>query len=78
MDYNLFYHNNLVNNGQNVVIASGAVNYWDNGQEGNYWSDYATKYPNATEVGTSGIGNTPYVLDAGNSDQNPLLKPWTP
>jgi hypothetical protein len=28
----------------------------------NYWSDYATRYPNATEVGSSGIGNTPYVL----------------
>ena len=28
----------------------------------NYWSDYLTKYPNATEIDNSGIGNQPYVF----------------
>ena len=28
----------------------------------NYWSDYFTKYPNATEIDSTGIGNTPYVF----------------
>jgi parallel beta-helix repeat protein len=76
MNHNLLYHNNFVNNGQNTVMASGAINYWDNGQEGNYWSDYSTKYPNAVEANNSGIGNTPYVIDAKNSDHYPLLESW--
>lgn len=28
----------------------------------NYWSDYFTRYPNATEIDSTGIGNTPYVF----------------
>ena len=28
----------------------------------NYWNDYLTKYPNATEIDSSGVGNTPYVF----------------
>jgi hypothetical protein len=40
---------------------------------GNYWSDYRTKYPNATVVGSSGIWNRPYVIDANNTDNYPLV-----
>jgi len=39
---------------------------------GNYWSDYLTKYPNATFVDSSGVWNTPYVIDANNTDYYPL------
>jgi hypothetical protein len=28
----------------------------------NYWSDYLTIYPNATEIDNTGIGDTPYVF----------------
>jgi len=35
---NTFYHNNLINNSQNTFDDSS--NFWDNGQEGNYYSDY--------------------------------------
>ncbi len=45
----------------------------DNGVVGNYWSDYLARYPNATEVDSSGIGNTPYIIDANNVDHYPLL-----
>jgi parallel beta-helix repeat protein len=47
----------------------------------NYWSDYLTKYPNATEVDSSGIGNTPYVFDSFGlvsgilQDNHPLMNP---
>ena len=37
---------------------------WDNGYPsgGNYWSDYTVKYPNATEIGDTRIGDTPYFI----------------
>ena len=46
----------------------------------NYWSDYATKYPDAKEVGSSGIWDTPYyVSEVENSisliDHQPLVNP---
>ena len=41
---------------------AGFANYWDNGKEGNYWSDYLSKYPNATELDHSGIGEPPYAI----------------
>ena len=36
---------------------------WDNGTVGNYWSDYLTTYPNATELDHTGTGNTPYLIN---------------
>lgn len=49
----------------------------------NYWSDYLTKYPNATEIDNSGIGNQPYVYATVQNytqpiycqDNHPLMKP---
>jgi hypothetical protein len=35
---------------------------WDNGTVGNYWSDYLKVYPNASQIGHSGIGDTPYLI----------------
>jgi hypothetical protein len=48
---------------------------WDNGAKsgGNFWSDYLTKYPNATQVSTSGFGNTAYVINSSNKDDYPLM-----
>jgi len=43
---------------------------------GNYWSDYLAKYPNASEVGNTGIGDTPYVIDEDNVDHYPLMYPY--
>jgi len=72
---NVFYSNSFVDNDQSVQITS--TNYtesWDNGTVGNYWSDYTTKYPNATEVDNTGIWNTPYVIDTNNTDRYPRVK----
>ena len=81
---NLFYYNDFVNrvqvaaypqsSGDGTAIG-GAVEVWDNGTVGNYWSDYLTKYSNVTEIEGSGIGNTPYVIDAKNQDNYPLMAP---
>ena len=78
--HTMIYHNNFVSNFENVkiaVLASASGGYdwiWDSGSEGNYWNDYLTKYPNATEKNHSGVGNTPYVIDANNVDNYPLMR----
>jgi parallel beta-helix repeat protein len=84
---NTIYDNNFVNNTRPVSLLNETTsgNSWDNGSLGNYWSDYVTKYPNATEIGSTGIGNTPYVIDSNNIDliysnnidHYPLMKPVT-
>jgi nitrous oxidase accessory protein NosD len=49
---------------------------WDDGFVGNFWSDYQSKYPNASEIGNTGIGDTSYVIDSDNVDRYPLMCPW--
>jgi hypothetical protein len=64
VESNLFFHNAFVNNSKNFAVNWGitGINFFDNGVEGNYWDDYITKYPNATEIDNSGIGNIPYCV----------------
>jgi parallel beta-helix repeat protein len=71
-----FYDNNFVNCSLNVSYLNefykGPHYYsspqiiethnWDNGTQGNYWSDYQTKYPNAKEVNNTGTYDTPYTV----------------
>jgi hypothetical protein len=42
---------------------------WDNGKEGNFWSDY-----NGTDTNGDGIGDSPYIIDALNQDRYPLIQ----
>jgi parallel beta-helix repeat protein len=76
---NSIYHNNFINNSQiaypNRYYGTTSLNTWDDGYPsgGNYYSDYQTKYPNATMIDGSGIGDTPYVIDANNKDNYPLM-----
>jgi hypothetical protein len=60
------------------VNSYNSTNVWDNGYPsgGNYWSDYQTKYLNATEIDSSSIWNTPYVIDTNNTDFYPLMTPY--
>jgi parallel beta-helix repeat protein len=77
---NVFYHNNFIDNkvheglqvSMDKVYGLGLGNEWDNGEKGNYWSDYVTRYPNATEVDSSGVGDTPYIINENNQDNYPL------
>jgi parallel beta-helix repeat protein len=50
-----------------------STNTWSDDNLGNYWSDYQTKYPNATEVDSTGVGNIPYVINDNNTDPYPLM-----
>jgi nitrous oxidase accessory protein NosD len=78
---NTIFHNNFINNTRKVQMSSLLRNpypaVWDReyGVGGNYWSDYLSKYPNATEIDGSGLGDTPYVIDDCNQDNYPLMRP---
>jgi parallel beta-helix repeat protein len=80
---NGIYHNNIIDNWHQARTPyEGYYNRWDIGYPsgGNYWSDYtgvdlySGLYQN--ETGSDGIGDTPYVIDAYNQDNYPLMKPW--
>jgi hypothetical protein len=75
---NIFYKNNMLLDADNLYIfpLPNKHNFWDNGSVGNYWSDYAERYPNASEIGNTGVGDTPYVIDADNIDYHPLMYPY--
>ena len=72
-------NNTVVNNN-----LGGALEFLssDNTVDKNYWNDYLTKYPNATEIENTGIYNQPYVYSiVGTStpiiyqDKHPLTEP---
>ncbi len=83
---NIVYQNNLFDNAQNAnvehrypynvtnVVNGTTIVSWDNYSVGNYWGDYQSKYPNASEIDASGIGNTPYGIDENNTDHYPLIQ----
>jgi parallel beta-helix repeat protein len=77
---NTFYHNNFFDNQLNVYDSgrgskshARSSNVWDNGNEGNYWSDHS-----GPDANGDGIGGTPYVIDSNNQDRHPLMQPWEP
>jgi parallel beta-helix repeat protein len=72
---NSVIHHNTFDNAKQAIIqgSSSKSNSWDNGTEGNYWSDYQTKYPSAKEIADTGVWDTPYVIDDNNKDNYPLL-----
>jgi hypothetical protein len=46
------------------------MNYWDNGEQGNYWSDYI-----GSDNDSDGIGDAPYnILGGNNKDNYPLVE----
>ena len=78
---NLVFNNNLLSNTYQAA-TSAASGLWDDGypSAGNYWSDY-----NGTDIfsgafqiqkGSDGVGDTPYTIDANNTDRYPLIRPW--
>ena len=87
---NLILKNNFISNTEQIYdfgwegvdqifpgIPLPSENIWDNGYQtgGNYWSNYAEKYPDAKELENSGIWNTPYAIDELNKDNYPLKEP---
>ena len=73
-DYNLFYKNQFYNNYRHIKDA-GTLNYWDNGQIGNYWDDYV-----GTDIDDDGIGDSAYrgldnypIFEDGDDSAPPII-----
>ena len=73
--FNTITENNIMNGVSAFLVSNVTV-------DKNYWRFYLTEYPNATEVGNTGIGNQPYVYWIVETstpliyqDNHPLMKP---
>lgn len=78
--FNNISGNNIENNRYSVSIEYTYAKYsssnsWNDDKEGNYWSDYESRYPNAAELDDSGTWDTPYVIGENDQDNHPLIKP---
>jgi len=83
---NTFYSNRFVDNTQQVQLSGVSLypNFWNSSYPagGNYWSDFTTRYPAAEDVksgpyrnetGSDGFWDSPYVIDANNVDNYPVV-----
>jgi len=83
-DYNNFFYNSFENNTKIeerntyfdyvawvTITYYSEYNKWDNGKEGNYWSDYSGQ-----DVNGKGIGKTPYKVYDNFTDNYPLMQPY--
>ena len=83
-DENSLHHNNFINNKQQATEQHEVYwwatmnntyysehNVWDNGEEGNFWSDYSGADGNG-----DGIGDTPYAVYENYTDRYPLMVPF--
>jgi len=66
----------------NIVFGAHLALSGDETFDSNYWSDYSTKYPNASEVDSSGVWNMPYSFADSIGfegrvfqDNHPLVNP---
>lgn len=64
---NKFYDNDFEDD-RGMFLWNATDNMWDNGFEGNYWSNY-----NGTDVNQDGIGDSAYTLLDGSIDHYPLM-----
>jgi parallel beta-helix repeat protein len=64
---NAVYKNNFINN-TNKPQCSEEGCAWDNGAEGNFWSDYQGQ-----DLNQDGLGDVAYTINSNNSDRYPLM-----
>jgi parallel beta-helix repeat protein len=69
----VIYKNNFINNTNPPYHDQYTQNHtWDNGAEGNFWSDFV-----GDDADLDGISETAYAMDADNVDRYPLMEPWS-
>lgn len=80
---NKVFHNSFMDNTVHIgSMQSSEGNVWDDSYPsgGNYYSNYtgddAFCGPYQNVSGSDGIGDTPYIVDPGNQDHYPLIKPY--
>jgi len=72
---NKIYLNNIIDNKKNAHDT--VKNQWDDGEKGNYWSDYKSQNPFAYKIKNKGIWSKPYKIpDGSNKDRYPLIWEW--
>ena len=72
---NTLYNNNFINNTNQISTDEWYAQQWgygfsNNTLDQNYWSNY-----NGTDSNNNGIGDTPYIIDENNQDNQPLMNP---
>ncbi len=70
---NTYYRNNFIGNTQDVYLDTSckgcnSTNIWDDGLEGNYWSNYT-----GIDTDHDGIGNAVHEIVVNNTDHRPLM-----
>ncbi len=55
-----------------INYLPGPANTWNNASAGNYWSDYQTRYPNATKNADTDVWDTLFYINENNIDKYPL------
>jgi parallel beta-helix repeat protein len=63
------HHNNFIDNTEQASDSETDLNQWDDGSEGNYWSDYSGE-----DSPPDGIGDTAYDIDGNTYDNYPLME----
>jgi parallel beta-helix repeat protein len=58
-----------------IDFVAGRANFWDDGSEGNYWSDYVSLHANASENGA--VWDMGFYINENNMDHYPLTEPVT-
>lgn len=71
--FNNIYLNNLTANAHQVDLITSYQNHWNSSVKGNFWSDFSETYPNASEIDSSGVWDTPYIIDGTNQDNYPII-----
>ena len=71
------FRNNFIENTQQVstsgsspIFGKRASSTWNNGSNGNYWSDY-----NGLDFNSDGIGDSLYIISNFDTDPYPLMSP---
>lgn len=65
---NFIFHNNFINNDEQADVINSYENVWDNGLEGNFWSDHAQ-----VDANKDGIADSSCAVNGSDVDRYPLM-----